>query len=206
MNIEALKVELKRALSQRQHLLTKDEIDKIVESVAIVEASRIDSGDDVTRILSQHPQLANHVVDEIERVTIIEATRYICEDWIKQELKATAEEFYVAQFGEDFSPAENAVALLRDTAQEMEQYWMTDAKGIGAIALRNQMDDLAEAERLAALTHEPNYAHPMLEKLRLVCHQSEAFKEQLSRRWELAKDAVNNRELFVVDQALTYKA
>jgi len=206
MDIEALKVELKRALSQRQHLLTKDEIDKIAESVAIVEASRIDSGDDVTKILSQHPQLANHVVDEIERVTIIEATRYICEDWIKQELKATAEEFYVAQFGEDFSPAENAVALLRDAAQEMEQYWMTDAKGIGAIALRNQMDDLAEAERLAALTHEPNYAHPMLEKLRSVCHQSEAFKEQLSRRWELAKDAVNNRELFVVDQALTYKA
>ncbi|TLX15921.1 hypothetical protein [Rhizobium sp. MHM7A] len=205
MEIEALKQDLRRSLAERQEVLTRDEIAKLVESVAIIEASGVDSGDDVTRILKRYPQLANHVIDEIERVTVIEATRYAYEDWIKQELRATAEEFYVAQFGDDFSPADNAVALLRDAAQAMEQYWMTDAKGIGSIALRSQMDDLAEANRIAGMTHEPNYAHPMLEKLKSVCQQSEAFKDQLSRRWELAKDVVDNRELFEIDRVLAYK-
>jgi hypothetical protein len=205
MDIEALKVELKRVLTERQHTLTKDEIDKIVESVAIVEVSGIDSGDDVARILKELPQLGNHVIDEIERVTLIEAMQYVYEDWIKKELKVTAEEFYVAQFGDEFSPVDNAIALLRDVKQVMDGYWMTDAKGIGSIALRSQMDDLAEAERLSALTHEPNYAHPMLQTLKSVCQQSEAFKEQLSRRWELAKDVVDNQKLFEIDRVLAYK-
>lgn len=205
MEFEALKQELQRNLAERQKILTRDEIAKIVESVAIVEASGIDSGDDVARILKQYPQLANQVIDEIERVTIGEATKYIYEDWIKRELKVTAEEFYVAQFGDDFSPADNAVALLRDAEQAMDEYWMTDDKGIGSIALRSQMDDLAEAKRIAGLTHEPNYAHPLLDKLKVVCHQSAAFKDQLARRWELAKDVVDNRELFEIDRALAYK-
>lgn len=205
MEIEALKQQLQQTLAERQEILTRDEIAKIVDSVAIVEASGIDSGDDVTRILKEFPQLANHVIDEIERVTVVEATRYVYEDWIKRVLKATAEEFYVAQFGDDFSPTDNAVALLRDAAQAMDGYWMTDAKGLGSIALRSQMDDLAEAQRIAGLTHEPNYAHPLLDKLKVVCHQSAAFKDQLARRWELAKDVVDNRELFEIDRALAYK-
>jgi hypothetical protein len=205
MEIETLKQTLLQNLFERQQVLTRDEVNKIVESLAIVEASGIDSGDDVTRVLNEYPQLANHVIDEVERVTIIEATRYVYEDWIKQELRETAEEFYIAQFGSDFSPSDNAVALLQDAKNAMEDYWMNDAKGIGALAIRSQMDDLVEAARLAEMKHEPNYAHPMLAKLKSVCLQSEAFKDQLARRWELAKDVVDNRELFEIDRALAYK-
>jgi hypothetical protein len=205
MEIETLKQTLLQNLSERQQVLTRDEVSKIVESLAIVEASGIDSGDDVTRILNKYPQLSNHVIDEVERVTIIEATRYVYEDWIKHELKETAEEFYIAQFGSDFSPSDNAVALLQDAKNAMEDYWMNDAKGIGALAIRSQMDDLVEAARLAEMKHEPNYAHPMLAKLKSVCLQSEAFKDHLARRWELAKDVVDNRELFEIDRALAYK-
>jgi hypothetical protein len=205
MEIEALKQKLQQSLAERQDILTRGEIAKIVESLAIVEASGIDSGDDVARLLKQYPALGNDVIEEVERVTLIEAVRYVYEDWMKRELKTTADEFYVSQFGDEFSPADNAVALFRDAKQAMDGYWMTDDKGIGSSALRSQMDDLAEAERLAALIHEPNYAHPLLGKLKSVCQQSEAFKDQFSRRWEVAKDVVDNRELFEIDRVLAYK-
>ncbi len=205
MEIETLKQKLLQDLSGRQEILTRDQVAKIVESIAIVEASGIDSGEDVSRILNKYPELCSHVIDEVERVTLVEATRYVYEDWIKQQLKDTSEEFYASQFGSEFSPSENALALLQEVKQAMEDYWMTDAKRIGELAIRSQMDDIAEATRLSEMKHEPNYAHPLLAKLKSVCVQSEAFKDQLARRWELAKDALDNRELFEIDRTLAYK-
>ena len=205
MEIEHLKQKLLNELLSRQEILTRDEVGKVVESIVLVEAGHIQNGEDVSRILKEYPDLFNHVIDEVERVTLIEATRYVYEDWMKNQLKATADEFYIAQFGSDFSPSDNAVALLKDAKGAMEDYWMEDAKGIGALAIRSQMDDLIGAERLAGMKHEPNYAHPMLARLKSVCLQSEAFKDQLARRWELAKDVLDNRELFEIDRSLAYK-
>jgi hypothetical protein len=205
MEIENLKQKLMNELSSRQQILTRIEVGKVVESTVLVEARCIQNGEDVSRILNSYPELANHVVDDAKRVNLIEATRYVYEDWLKRQLKGTADEFYIAQFGNDFSPSDNAAALLKDASEAMENYWMEDARGIGALAIRNQMDDLAEAERLAGLKHEPSYAHPMLAKLKSVCLQSEAFKDQLARRWELAKDVLDNRELFEIDRNLAFK-
>lgn len=205
MNIEILRQNLKKDLEGRGHELTRAQIGQIVESISIVEANGIATGDDISRLLKELPQLENHIIDEIERVTIIEAARYVYEDWLKQELSSTANELFVAQFGDGFSPAENAGALLKDAQQAMEAYWPTDEAGLGPLELRRQMDALAEAEGIASnLVHDPDYAHPLINKLALVCQQSDAFRERFAKRWVLAKDVVDHQELFKIDRSLGY--
>jgi hypothetical protein len=205
MDIETLKENLKRDLASRQHDLTREQIGKVVESVAIVESVSIETGADVGRLLKELPHLANDVVEEVERVTIIDAARYVYEAWIKQELSATADEFYIAQFGDDFSPNEYALALLKDAVKAMDDYWPTDKAGLGMLELRLQMDSLKEAEGIASkMAYDPKYAHPLLEKLAVVCKQSDAFRVEFSRKWELAKDVVDNAELFQIEKSLGY--
>jgi hypothetical protein len=198
-NVDQLRDDLRRQVSERGIQLTFREIGEIADSIALMAAADIKTGDDISGVLKQYPAVANAAIDELERnITLIDATRYVVEDMLKVELNSTVKELFTNQFDEGVTSLSYTMSLLKDLKASMDAYCDNDEKNLGPVELRNQIDALNEASEMAkALINEPGFAHPVLAKLKSVCQNSDAFKEEFSRRWQLAQSIADNRTLMI---------